>query len=102
MKTAREVLMEARRLIDEKGWTQNTFARDKSGEPVVPDAYCAVCFCSTGAIARAAQDDDLLVRMEARRRLRAVIDSSIPDWNDNPERTKDQVLAAFDQAIERA
>lgn len=94
-----DILAEARRLIDEVGWCQGTF--EKHGPNGV------VGYCQSGA------------RCEARRRLGSDSDSywvafdvsrvafqnavgrrDLFEFNDAPERTKQEVLAAFDRAME--
>lgn len=51
----KEILIEARNIIsDEKNWTQGAEAREQNGDPVSPRCPWAVCFCSIGAVHRAA------------------------------------------------
>lgn len=81
-----------------KGWTQGTYARTKTGRPC---HYCsprAVKWCAIGAVLRAYSetlDDEYL---SIRKRLAQVVFDSLPGWNDDPKRTKKEVIAAFKKA----
>ena len=84
----RDVLIEARALI-EKGWCQfRSFTIDG----------IITSFCSSGAI-RFAGERFLNSLVFERFRLANNMSSVIPDWNDHPSRTKQEVLDAFDKAI---
>jgi hypothetical protein len=92
-------LREARALI-ERGWCKEAYARGTSGRKVNSQGRSAVCFCAVGAINRVGKygwdfspERDLLKR---------VVGYDPIDWNDAPERTQAEVLAAFDKAIELA
>jgi hypothetical protein len=55
MTTTKEILIKAREIIsDEKNWTQGIEARDKDGNTVAYFNPLAICFCSIGAVERAA------------------------------------------------
>jgi hypothetical protein len=96
----RDILVAARALIEQpKAWTQGEYARDKKGNRVPLTSRQATCWCAMGATGRA-QAGNIPAGVRARDRLRAAIgDRSIPGWNDAPERTHAEVLAAFDRAI---
>jgi len=81
-------LIEARKLI-ERGWCQ--------GDDEFRGSYCMM-----GAITRVAPNCSAV--FAADNVLRKVIGefSSVADWNDSPSRTKAEVLAAFDRAVEIA
>lgn len=111
MITELDILKEARRLIDEKGWTQGAFARDISGSPASnPGSMIATRFCVAGACLAASSrlegdpdQDRTRVRLSALGLFREVNDvAETPAWNDAPSRTKDDVLRAFDRAIAEA
>jgi hypothetical protein len=107
MVTPLQVLKTARKLIAKKeGWTKGTCARNRSGVPVDWDESSAVSFCAYGAIYRAAIPLDSAgdrVHLKAEDFLKKVIQRpTIQFWNDEWERTKKEVLAAFDQAIANA
>lgn len=98
-----EVLREARRLIAEVGWTQGTFARNAGGADVSPRSPQATCFCAAGAIIRANDGCDMGFSSPGISAVEHVIDERwIDAWNDREERTRDEVLAAFDRAIQLA
>lgn len=90
-------------------WTQGAFARTASGVIAGPEDDDAVCFCPLAAITRAAEGD-ATARRAAEKALALVIERpplpsfcrQIPTvivWNDQVERTHDDVIAAFDRAI---
>lgn len=108
MPTAVEVLTEARRLIAEKGWCQKAWCilpdgkRVADNEGLVTTAACA--FCADGAVIAASRDlhtgdVDAVFLLD-----RALGEGSVGviAFNDEPGRTRDQVIAIFDRAIELA
>jgi hypothetical protein len=97
MKTTKDILIEARELIA-KGWTQGANARDSQDKIVDESSEAAVCFCVYGAISRA--EGPAHYSGSARVGFADATEISLIDvWNDAPERTKPDVLAAFDKAI---
>lgn len=106
----------ARALIEQpEHWTKGTLARNRYREPVGVASPSAECFCVLGAIRCV---DGAPLRIQA-----VVLNAEQPTtpygvavtvmynitrattgigaWNDAPERTHEEVLAAFDAAIER-
>jgi hypothetical protein len=83
----------------ERGWTQGAIARDAIGFSVPSLGHDAARWCTVGAISRAAPDgcDVYWVALDLLRNV--VGTSAIEIWNDQPTRTKEDVLAAFDKAI---
>ena len=108
MNAVADKLREARALI-ERGFVKERYAFGKR-RYVDPASKYALCFCSLGAISRVTGADTLHVPFtDEAKRLAAVIDGTsgdvfcdIIEWNDAPERTQAEVLAAFDRAIELA
>jgi hypothetical protein len=106
MNQVADKLREARALI-ERGWVQKDYARSKSGKVVDPaNSRSATCWCAAGAIGRVngRWPNSGLLGME---QLSRAIggdghEADILTWNDAPERTQAEVLAAFDRAIELA
>lgn len=83
------VLQEARKTIAEKGWIQGKFHGD-NGE-----------FCLSGAINRVLPMDIDLSDIHYEQRIHDVIGTrNFVRWNDNPSRTKEEVLEMLDKAIE--
>ena len=82
-------------LIEQKGWTQGAMALDAAGTPTKALSPDAVCYCTLGALAKAAGGHE---RVEGRlvstlaKQLKVY---SIVDWNDTPGRTKEEVIAAL-------
>jgi len=106
-------LRRARRLItDPRYWTQGAYARNIQGDECAPDEPPAFCFCTYGALARATGCRPFEVSTYAGEALDALVltlnedfddmpIASIPEWNDNSQRTHADVLALFDKTIER-
>jgi hypothetical protein len=92
-------LREARALI-ERGWTQGGYARTVGGRIIGPKEAKASCWCSLGAIFAVTDVDDCYLVANAVED--AAETENIVHWNDAPERTQADVLAAFDRAIELA
>jgi hypothetical protein len=85
-----QVLRDALGLVEKEGWTKGTL-RDAQGQR-----------CMTGAVYDGVSwaFDGLDLEWEALDALIRVIgDKSVSHWNDAPERTLDEVLAAFKTAI---
>ena len=94
-----QILIEGRRVV-ERGWCQRASARNASGIPCEWDEPAACQWCSTGAMLHVVS---MFVweHAGALNFLRQAIGQhSIVGWNDAPERTKEEVLAAFDRAIQ--
>lgn len=103
MSTA-DVLRKAKVKI-EQGWCQLASARDASGNPVHPGSPSACEFCMTGAIEAAAGMMSRNEYLDLSKHVRSSLPVQalgIPSWNDSRLRTKEEVLAVFDKAIERA
>ena len=79
-------------LADPKKWTKKALARDKEGcqtySSYAPDA---VCWCLDGAIFKVYHNHK--IRCEIVDKIELFINTSIPEWNDAPQRTHKQVLA---------
>lgn len=99
--TSTEILIKARELIaDPAHWTQGELARNDVGAYRHPLALEAVCFCSIGALERAANGEYDDAYYQARARLRGTLNRCIASFNDT--HTHAQVLAKFDEAINHA
>jgi hypothetical protein len=95
-------------------WAQGSFAYDSDGNPVSPNSQKAACFCSLGALYRAAgcdtssslptSDNTFIKKAEMclDKAASRFGDLGIVDFNDIAERTHDEVLRAFDSAIKIA
>jgi hypothetical protein len=96
--TPHEVLVRAHALLRDVGWIQGT-TRDKLG------------YCALAAITGADRVSAYLARAILARTIGCyscknaedeIVKDQIVFWNDNPERTRRQVLAAFRRAIRLA
>ena len=102
MLTTKVSLMKAYTLIDENGWTQGAEARTAKGKAVEAIEPLAVSWDAEGAIHAMLSkyrcgpgSFDATVSA-----LQPYCDGmSITAWNDHPERTKEEVLEAFEHAI---
>jgi hypothetical protein len=108
--TVKALLMQARSLIaDPQCWTQGTWARDRAGNGaifLIPEDDAAVCWCMVGALIRTTPHPK--DRYKAEWALRhvievpeAVVTGHLAVWNDMPGRTHEEVMQAFDAAIEK-
>jgi hypothetical protein len=93
--TTHEALVEARNLIERDGWCQWAAADGRGAH------------CMGGALGRVTQGDPNctfteteLAAFRALGEATGTKDYGIPGWNDKPGRTKEEVLAAFDRAIQ--
>ncbi len=80
-----------------KGWTQRALARDANGAAVAPEFSDAVCWCPSGAIRAVYPNHHDKEKAKAKLR-EAIGDTSIPFWNDDPSRTKEQAEEAMMKA----
>jgi hypothetical protein len=103
MATVAETLEMAASLIEPEGaWTTGAFARDARHHPVPEHEDDAKCFCVAGAIYR--------VTISAFGASRALtffsdalaLDGQVATWNDAPERTQAEVVAALRAAAAKA
>lgn len=101
-----QILKDARALIsDEKNWTRDAYAFDERGEEQGCPNQHSVCFCSVGALARAARvTPGEIERSEVVKAILAVGNFEevgyLVEFNDS--RTHAEVLTLFDRAIARA
>lgn len=95
MTAVTRILKKAKALIKTHGWQQDNYG----------DASCG--FCALGAIRVATSgsvnvpyDGNYGAYFDARLIFRNVVGGPIPSWNDRVGTTKEDVLEAFDKAIE--
>ena len=84
-------LRKAADLLESKGWTQGAFARNGHEEVSINDPQ-ANCFCVLGAIIFSNCIGDLRTRAALARYLNLDRDEWVLDWNDDPTRTKEEVI----------
>ena len=95
-----EILLAAKEKINTpEKWTQGELAKNARGEKVPRYSETAVCWCSLGAICAVAESETAKVESRAESSLRQVVIQRIDIWNDDPERTHEEVMNAFDKAI---
>ena len=96
---ATEILLAARAKV-EAGWCQGIYteAMDAAGNVVDPTSDDACRWCMLGGI-KAVADNYHQVHA-AYEFLKQAIPSGPVAWQENPERTHSEVLAAFDRAVE--
>ena len=98
--TEADVLERAADLLEEFGWCQGGTAFDANGVLTYALAKNAVSFCAGGAIIRASVDLGLVGNGSWDLVPRSL--SGIPSWNDDPGRTKTEVVARLREAAARA
>ena len=84
----------------EKGWTQHALARTIEGFTCHPNSPLARSWCLTGALKAVSGDligPALVSNLLDHARLGEAI--CLPSWNDNPCRTKKQVIARLLKAV---
>lgn len=86
--------MKPSQLLREKGWCQYIYAEDAKGTAVNCREMSAMSFCMIGAIG-AIYHDTTTVR-EIRDKLDKYLGHPHASWNDDPSRTKDEVIAALE------
>jgi hypothetical protein len=96
--TVADVLNAAADLLEKPGaWTQDAYARSAKGNKVLPAGDKAVCWCASGALARVqglgGYEAEYSDAGHVLARTVSIID--IPIWNDTPERTQAEVVAAL-------
>lgn len=83
-------------LSDPSKWTQEAAARDITGEWVSPPSATAVCYCSLGAIEKCYPNDYYRMRRKLEKYLEENYgDHRVVRWNDDSERTYEEVLQVF-------
>ena len=110
--TVADTLRKAADLIEPaEAWTQNAFSRNHDGTTDELEGHPAaadnpVCWCALGAIAASAKVDPNHWRAwdgvagRASNALETYVRESVGDWNDAPERTQAEVVAALRAAAD--
>ena len=83
--------MKAWELLEEKGWCQYVYARNSAGIPVRPDNDSACSFCIVGAMEAARVGTAAFLKLGTHMRESGMAPTAF--WNDQPERTKAEVVA---------
>jgi hypothetical protein len=113
--TPAEVLRAAADLIEPEGkWVQGALAGDEQGRPlraaVTGADFCGFCWCAWGSLDMATwnaavkdqRDGAWKARDGARVALHSYLGRDVAAWNDAPERTQAEVVAALRAAADRA
>jgi hypothetical protein len=108
MKTIAQILNDAADILasSPQVWGKGSYALDTDGNPTIFSDQDAVCFCAAGAIARASNSANLkssiyIPHIPAVQAFAEYINPNnstgrvgiIADWNDAPERTREEVIA---------
>jgi hypothetical protein len=118
-KTVKEVLVAAKWILENIGWHQGSFYKDKKDNRMIypiditsPDVLSTLgSFCAVGAInvvEKADYNPDTETSALQQKTFDTLVEflpfsvRNIPYWNDAIGRTKQEVLAVFDKAIEVA
>jgi hypothetical protein len=99
--TPLEVLVRAReRLSRPENWIKGDYAKDLGGNSVCSDSYSAVCWCILGAIGDDTLEGNEEVIHHTLKTLQALTPAySVPDFNDDPNTTYEDVIRVLDKAI---
>ena len=108
----KDILTSGKAFVEHWGWTQGRLAMNEDGREVEEYDDGAVCFCAEGAIRRAGYEM-WKVNAGEPREIAGAVDAALEaigdlagdfvhDWNDHPDRTRDEVVAIFDRAIAKA
>jgi hypothetical protein len=100
-----EILTQARDLIAQPGkWTQGWYARRADGKDCYWADDEASCFCAVGAVEKTVGFDFIwsASHRKSYEYLREVVGGVVDRFNDDPTRTQEEVVQAFDKAIELA
>jgi hypothetical protein len=101
------MLLDARSLVA-TGWAQGSSARDASGESVDPWSSSATQWSLVGALVavwaksrrtRSERDTAIAAFQKANLSLLAATRDSPQSWNDEPGRTRQEVLLLFELAL---
>lgn len=97
-----KLLQDARNLISKpENWTQADFAKKVDGSGTYSHSDDAVCWCSLGALTKVSPPvEDSQTKKHAKLLLRKTMNKPITIFNDS--HTHEEVLAAWDKAIEAA
>ena len=79
----------------QKGWCQGSEARTKTGKKCSTHSPNAAAWCLAGALHKIYSADERGVIDD---RIYELIDTNIIDWNDDPKRTKAEVIALLKKA----
>lgn len=114
MKTS-TVLKRSLDVLNENGWTQGGYARNKWRHQVLPTSPSAVKFCAYGAVCRVTGYDGKNLFLEppmfssATRFLTDAVRDvtgnhwmSLDDFNDDPQTKREDVVRVFKRAIRLA
>jgi hypothetical protein len=101
--TAGQILQGAAALVS-RGWARGASAVDEEGNPVEPSSPLAQRWSAQGALqavwdGSAAPEAGRGELERASLALSAVV-GDIQEWNDAPERTLEEIMAAYDQAAQ--
>lgn len=102
--SAAEDLTAARDLFATKGWSKGSFARDSQGEKLAKPTTDAAFLCPSGAImAACGYTIPSYGYSHAAQFVRLATGAyNLTFWNDEVAESQEQVIAAFDRAIELA
>jgi len=108
-KAVADILAAAAALIEPEGrWTQGAASKSKTGLPDDDNRIRrdAVCWCAWGAILKASGETRIVGASERAKAAGLHVDllvgTDVTVWNDRPERTQAEVVAALRAAAEKA
>ena len=99
MKPSEILIAMKEKIATPEKWLQGGHAKNVEGEYVDPESKDAICWCSLGAawaVTHSTPEDSYFTALEY---VRKFTDKDLLFWNDDPERTHEEVMNAFDKAI---
>lgn len=105
-KTVKEVLVAGRWILENVGWCQLSFYQTKSKEKRFDVQNASThgdvgCACAVGSIYLVDVKDESLHEQAVRVLQDLLGDNSVAAWNDNPYRTKKEVVDLFTKGIKK-
>lgn len=82
-----------------RGFCKRAYAINYAGDMISPDDENAVAWCTLGALGDIGRNDYIPIDMAWKILLDTYDIDSIPTWNDQPERTKEDVIELYKKAI---
>lgn len=86
----KDIVLKAKELIETVGWVQGRYEQFINGE--------CVGYCLSGALGTAAMGSYTNTLCAARLEVQSLVGIDIPIWNDDPARTKEDVIRVLTEA----
>jgi hypothetical protein len=104
--TLKEALIATRWILQHTGWCQGQYYMNKEGHSTMNPLYGSLGGCCLGGARDLVECDRAALRSKLFGKILGAIKNvdnncyTVVDWNDHPERTKEEVFALLDKLIE--